>query len=83
MSICTCVHTEGPSSKEECEVILMVGLPSAGKTSWVQKQMRKNREKRYTVLGTNYILNKMRVGWSKGGGGVDLFWCLSVVSVYY
>ena len=52
----------GPKSKDECEVILMVGLPSAGKTTWALKHNSKHSEKHYTLLGTKYIMDKMRVG---------------------
>lgn len=51
----------GPKSKEECEVIMMVGLPSAGKTTWALKHHSTHSEKRYTFLGTKYIMDKMRV----------------------
>jgi len=39
----------------------MVGLPGAGKTYWVNKQVAENADKRYNVLGTNNIIDKMRV----------------------
>lgn len=46
---------------------MMVGLPSAGKTGWALKYNSKHHEKRYTLLGTKYILDKMRVGvWHSG-----------------
>lgn len=40
---------------------MMVGLPSAGKTTWAQKHNSKHPDKCYTMLGTKYILDKMRV----------------------
>ncbi|XP_015759797.1 PREDICTED: heterogeneous nuclear ribonucleoprotein U-like protein 1, partial [Acropora digitifera] len=56
------VHgTRGPASKKDCEVIMMVGLPASGKTSWVNKQVLDNLEKKYNVLGTNSIMEKMKV----------------------
>ncbi|XP_029206467.2 heterogeneous nuclear ribonucleoprotein U-like protein 1 isoform X2 [Acropora millepora] len=56
------VHgTRGPASKKDCEVIMMVGLPASGKTSWVNKQVLDNPEKKYNVLGTNSIMEKMKV----------------------
>lgn len=39
----------------------MVGLPGAGKTYWVDKCVAENADKRYNVLGTNNIIDKMRV----------------------
>lgn len=53
--------TRGPANKKDCEVIMMVGLPASGKTSWVNKQVLDNPEKKYNVLGTNSIMEKMKV----------------------
>ena len=39
----------------------MCGLPGAGKTYWVGKHAAGNPEKRYNVLGTNNIIDKMKV----------------------
>ncbi|NXY51522.1 HNRL2 protein, partial [Ceuthmochares aereus] len=49
-----------PKSTEECEVLLMVGLPGSGKTQWAQKQSQENREKRYNILGTETVLHQLR-----------------------
>ncbi|KAM8793742.1 LOW QUALITY PROTEIN: heterogeneous nuclear ribonucleoprotein U-like protein 2 [Eudromia elegans] len=49
-----------PRSHEECEVLLMVGLPGAGKTHWAQRHSQEHREKRYNVLGTEAVLRQMR-----------------------
>ena len=40
---------------------MMVGLPACGKTTWAQQHVRDNPGKRYTVLGTNQIMDKMKV----------------------
>lgn len=50
-----------PASKAECEVLMMIGLPGAGKTYYAEKLRSENREKQYNVLGTNLILDKMKV----------------------
>ncbi|OPJ84858.1 hypothetical protein AV530_008914 [Patagioenas fasciata monilis] len=39
----------------------MVGLPAAGKTTWALKHAAANPGKKYNVLGTNAIMDKMRV----------------------
>ena len=52
---------KGPSRPDECEVLMMIGLPASGKTTWAEKHCRQNPEKRYTILGTNLIIDKMKV----------------------
>ncbi|XP_053133391.1 heterogeneous nuclear ribonucleoprotein U-like protein 2 [Hemicordylus capensis] len=49
-----------PKTTEECEVLLMVGLPGCGKTHWAQKRTQENPEKRYNILGTDTVLYQMR-----------------------
>ncbi|KAM4696382.1 heterogeneous nuclear ribonucleoprotein U-like protein 1 [Rhinophrynus dorsalis] len=53
--------TEPPKNKSECEILMMVGLPGAGKTTWAMKHAAANPEKKYNILGTNAIMEKMRV----------------------
>ncbi|NWX05657.1 HNRL1 protein, partial [Caloenas nicobarica] len=53
--------TLGPKSKAEYEILMMVGLPAAGKTTWALKHAAANPGKKYNVLGTNAIMDKMRV----------------------
>ncbi|KAM5247808.1 heterogeneous nuclear ribonucleoprotein U-like protein 2 [Ctenodactylus gundi] len=50
-----------PKTTEECEVILMVGLPGSGKTQWALKYAKENPEKRYNVLGAEAVLSQMRM----------------------
>ena len=51
----------GPSSREGCEIIMMVGLPGSGKTVWAEKYAKDHPEKKYCILGTNTVMDKMKV----------------------
>ncbi|KAG7964128.1 hypothetical protein I3843_09G153100 [Carya illinoinensis] len=53
----------GPTSSkpDDCEVMMMVGLPASGKTTWAEKWIKEHPEKRYVLLGTNLILDQMKV----------------------
>uniref|UniRef100_A0A8C1T3J9 Uncharacterized protein n=1 Tax=Cyprinus carpio TaxID=7962 RepID=A0A8C1T3J9_CYPCA len=53
--------TIGPSNKSDCEILMMVGLPACGKTTWATKHAEMNPEKKYNILGTNAIMEKMKV----------------------
>lgn len=43
------------------QILMMVGLPAAGKTTWAVKHAAANPSKKYNILGTNAIMDKMRV----------------------
>ncbi|KMT04494.1 hypothetical protein BVRB_8g181600 [Beta vulgaris subsp. vulgaris] len=47
--------------KTDCEVLMMVGVPACGKTTWAEKWVKEHPEKRYILLGTNLALDKMKV----------------------
>ena len=51
----------GPASRHDCEIIMMVGLPGVGKTFWATKYANDHPEKKYCILGTNTIMDKMKV----------------------
>lgn len=53
--------TKGPANKSECEILMMVGLPACGKTTWAIKHAEQNPDKKYNILGTNAIMDKMKV----------------------
>ena len=40
---------------------MMVGLPASGKTTWATRYARENADKRYQLLGTNLIMDRMKV----------------------
>lgn len=44
------------------QILMMVGLPACGKTTWAIKHAESNPEKKYNILGTNAIMDKMKVG---------------------
>jgi heterogeneous nuclear ribonucleoprotein U-like protein 1 len=50
-----------PENRNDCEVILMCGLPAAGKTHWVREYVQSNPDKKYTLLGNTHLLEKMTV----------------------
>jgi hypothetical protein len=43
---------------------MMIGLPGAGKTFWAEKYAKENPDKNYNILGTNNLIEKMKVGFS-------------------
>lgn len=45
----------------DCEVMMMVGLPASGKSTWAEKWVKEHPEKRYVLLGTNLALDQMKV----------------------
>ncbi|KAL1517197.1 hypothetical protein ABEB36_000993 [Hypothenemus hampei] len=49
-----------PESREECEVILMIGLPGSGKTYWVKNHLAEE-QKKYTVIGNSPLFDRMTV----------------------
>ncbi|KPU76230.1 uncharacterized protein Dana_GF11942, isoform C [Drosophila ananassae] len=48
-------------SRKECEVILLVGLPGAGKTHWTLKHIAENPDKRYDVIGPDSFIARMTI----------------------
>ncbi|XP_055705983.1 heterogeneous nuclear ribonucleoprotein U-like protein 2 isoform X2 [Phlebotomus papatasi] len=48
-----------PETRKECEVIMMIGLPGCGKTNWVNKWNEENPEKRYNIIGDNYLFSRL------------------------
>lgn len=51
----------GPATMADAEFIMMVGLPAAGKSTWCESHAAAHPDKRYNILGTNLIMEKMKV----------------------
>ena len=49
------------TSRDQCEMIMMIGLPGCGKSSWVEKHVTENADKQYNVVSTSTMINKMTV----------------------
>nr|KAG5714719.1 hypothetical protein BaRGS_000207 [Batillaria attramentaria] len=50
-----------PERKSDCEMIMIVGLPGVGKTTWGINMQKSHPEKRYNIIGTDTLIDKMRV----------------------
>merc|ERR1719188_431415 len=58
---CVTNPVEHPQSLKEAEFIMLCGLPACGKTYWAQKHMEANPLKNYVLLGTNAVIDQMKV----------------------
>lgn len=52
---------ESMAEDEQCEIILMVGLPSAGKSVWVRKYCEAHPEKQYNVISIQTLLDRCKL----------------------
>ncbi|KHJ91699.1 SPRY domain protein, partial [Oesophagostomum dentatum] len=50
-----------PESKSDCTVLMMVGLPSVGKTTWVRRYIREHPSEHWTLISSDTILASMKV----------------------
>merc|ERR1712226_1527219 len=50
-----------PTEISECEVYLMVVLPSAGKTSWVKKHVDNHPSQHFNVLGVKQVMERCKL----------------------
>ncbi|XP_041985735.1 heterogeneous nuclear ribonucleoprotein U-like protein 1 [Aricia agestis] len=50
-----------PLTTQDCEVILMVGMPGAGKTYWARQHAAANPDKRFNIISTGALFDKMKV----------------------
>uniref|UniRef100_A0A0D9WA28 SPRY domain-containing protein n=1 Tax=Leersia perrieri TaxID=77586 RepID=A0A0D9WA28_9ORYZ len=49
------------AEQKECEIMMLVGLPASGKSTWAEKWVKEHKEKRFILLGTNLALEQMKV----------------------
>ena len=42
-------------------MVMLIGLPGCGKTTWVNKFIEENADKKYDVIGTATLIEKMKV----------------------
>ncbi|XP_050073605.1 heterogeneous nuclear ribonucleoprotein U-like protein 2 [Anopheles maculipalpis] len=52
---------KGPASRDCCELVMMIGLPGSGKTTWVQNYLKENPESSFTLLSIDSLLENMKV----------------------
>ncbi|PZC82864.1 hypothetical protein B5X24_HaOG209307 [Helicoverpa armigera] len=50
-----------PKSIADCEAILMVGMPGSGKTYWAKQHAAAHPERRYNILSTGALFDRMKV----------------------
>lgn len=50
-----------PESRNECELIFLIGLPASGKTYWVQNYVKENTNKKINILSVDTLLDQMRL----------------------
>ncbi|XP_031549505.1 heterogeneous nuclear ribonucleoprotein U-like protein 1 [Actinia tenebrosa] len=53
--------TGSPDTRKDCQVIMMVGVPACGKTFWAKEYANENKHKKFNIIGTNAIIDRMKV----------------------
>ncbi|XP_028272287.1 heterogeneous nuclear ribonucleoprotein U-like protein 2 [Parambassis ranga] len=71
--------TSAPTSRAQCEVVLMVGLPGCGKTLWARTHMKQHPEKQYRLLGTEELLTCMISGGQRDSRLQQASQCLTAL----
>uniref|UniRef100_A0A669EED6 Si:ch211-107m4.1 n=1 Tax=Oreochromis niloticus TaxID=8128 RepID=A0A669EED6_ORENI len=71
--------TSGPTSRAQCEVVLMVGLPASGKSVWARNYMKQHPEKQHRLLGTEELLAYMISGGQRDSRLQQASHCLTEI----
>jgi heterogeneous nuclear ribonucleoprotein U-like protein 1 len=54
-------NMQGIEKREDCDVMMMIGLPASGKTAWATKYVSDNSSKRVNVIGLTALMDRMEV----------------------
>lgn len=71
--------TSAPTSRAQCEVVLMVGLPASGKSVWARNYMKQHPEKQHRLLGTEELLACMISGGQRDSRLQQASHCLTEI----
>jgi len=61
-------------TREECEFILLVGLPATGKTTWAKKYVEEHPEKKFEILNASVYLEKATVNGESRKTHTEVTW---------
>lgn len=50
-----------PATRQECEVIMMIGLPGSGKTTWALNYAKEHEDKNFYLLSQATIMDRTTV----------------------
>ncbi|CAL1543784.1 unnamed protein product [Lymnaea stagnalis] len=50
-----------PALRSSCEMIMVIGLPGCGKTTWSHQKQTDHPGKRYNILGTDILIDQIRL----------------------
>jgi len=61
-------------TREECEFILLIGLPGAGKSTWAREYAAANPEKKFEILNAAQYLDKATVNGESRKNHTEILW---------